>query len=424
MVMTTTTEKLLVRRWRVAELLAAGRSPSEIAAELGISVHTVYRDREWCLGREMFRVVLPNLAAASTDRDNELEQWFHQAYRLPQTVVVAPRLPGSARRGGVAGPPGQPEGVRLSARLGLTAGSHLARERISAMNRIALGAGRAVHDTAKTLARLLPVIRRTGIEVYSLHGCAQIRVWRGRDAGRPYDVVGVCNSFSELVPAAALFPLSEPLLQENAEAVRRTIDEKAGWLRRSDWEELAVDHAIVGVGVMGEAHNLTRKEEREVRPIRTALRRLRWLCSSFDSRHGFHPVSDIADCLFYVADPEEDLETWKSAVPLIETINRHRLGIETGLYPVEGALPDRAAPPCREIGSLLSVEHLVVVAGGPAKERAIDRLVRTRRPDGRPYIDTLITDARTARSLQKLWSARRERPAEPFSRPAPIHPSL
>ena len=137
-----------------------------------------------------------------------------------------------------------------------------------------------------------------------------------------------------------------------------------------------------------------------VRPILNELNDVRWLCHDFYEEKGFIPVSDVCDRLFWVPEPDEAPALRRRATRLIRKINDHVLGVLTGLKPDPSALDPSVRYP--RAASLDQASKIVVVAGGSWKIRGLAKLLAHWRPDGRRFMNTLITDVTTAQKLLDL----------------------
>lgn len=330
---------------------------------------------------------------------------------FPPTYMVVIDTPGpvsAAARARHAGPHGEDD--LLHQTLGAAAAELLARKGLLRHHDIVgVGAGRAIFHAARALAALPGAHqKRSDITFMALHGRAVRRIWResGPYALQSIDAVRVTHAFADAVPMSAARPLHLPLVQKDAQAVSRALEEEASFLSRKEWERKAPTLAFIGLGIMGAPQSfgalpgeprVPPSAYRGATPIARPLRALRTICQRFREKHGYIPVSDVCDRLFWVPGPDDSPELRQSAGPLIAEVNGRLLTVETGLP--DPALSARNDARPSRAGSLDQVQEIVLVAGGPHKERAICRLLRHRRPDGRRFADTLVTDVRTAQAL-------------------------
>ena len=281
---------------------------------------------------------------------------------------------------------------------------------------VGVGAGRAAFHTARALQHMPGDHEKTrGVIVFGLHGHVTRRVWRetSRYALQSIDAVRVTHTMINALPRAAARALHVPLVQRDADSVRQAFEGDAWFLTRREWNRRPPAIAVVGLGVMGGPSILDPSargtktvgpKPEETRPIRPQLRTLREICRRFFDKHDYVPISDVCDRVFWVPEDDETPNLRLRALPLMREVNEHLLTVETGLPPTPRELPPDQRR-CRP-GSLDQVQEVLMVAGGKHKVRALYRLLRHRREDeGRRFIDTLVTDVRTAEDLLQLEEA-------------------
>jgi hypothetical protein len=134
------------------------------------------------------------------------------------------------------------------------------------------------------------------------------------------------------------------------------------------------------------------------RSIKKQLMSLDEICREFYGRFRYIPISDVCERLFWVPEDDEAPKLRKRALPLIRQIAERVLSVETGMEAEGEGLTGKHRP-----GSLDQIQEVVVVAGGKHKVRALACLLNHHRePEGRRFMDTLITDVKTANSLLRL----------------------
>jgi DNA-binding transcriptional regulator LsrR (DeoR family) len=302
--------------------------------------------------------------------------------------------------------------------LGMAAAEEIA-ETLRNNDIVAVGAGRGVFHTARALASLPGRHKkRTGIQVIALHGRATRRVWRkaSRYPLHPVDCLRVVHALADALPMSSVHPIDLPLVQSEPSAVREALAGEASFLTYDAWARRPPDLALIGLGIMGAPQALDPASDRRTLPWSRAeraspifphLRQLRRICARFREIHGYIPISDVCDRLFWVPEDGESPDLRNEAASLIETVNSHLLTVETGLGP--SPPPRRPTRPA----SLDQVREVVLVAGGQYKTRAIYRLLCHKSPNKRSFADTLVTDVGTAEALIRLAEESKAREPSP-----------
>ncbi len=343
-------------------------------------------------------------------RDKSLEDALSRKHPPTKFLVVETHHPSMKPAGMGSGGEGADD--LLHERLGRITAQFLAM-RLGSIETLGVGAGRAVFHAARSLMHYPESIDKgRKITVIGLHGHMDRRLWRKAALfpRQAIDAVRVTHTMATALRFASEMAVSLPLIQPGLRAARERLVDHAWFLQRRVWTRRPPSMVLVGMGVMGGPPALERISQRARRmpaprremmaPIMKELMEIRFICRRFLHEKGYIPVSDVCDRLFWVPEPEEAPELHVRARRMIRIINDHVLGVESGLPPEPTRIPTSARHP--RVASLDQVKKVVMIAGGAPKARGLAKLLKHKRPDGRRFMTTLITDQATARMLLEI----------------------